>query len=366
MKFIGTFSIVGLLFLVGCQKQASDEGSSAPSGTGGARMTDMMPEAGTKPQTSATGEKPHVGYVTNGVASFWTIAEKGAKDAGEKFNANVDVKMPPNAAIEEQKRMVQELLAQKVQGIAISPINPDNQGDLLDEIASQTNYITHDSDAPKSKRLVYVGMDNYTAGRMCGQLVKQAMPAGGTVMIFVGRLGQANAQLRRQGVIDELLDRSNDPKRYDDPGKGELKGSQYTILDTRTDQFDRTKAKSQAQDAIAKYPDLGCMVGLFAYNPPQILAAVKEADKLGKIKIVAFDEADETLQGIKDGHIYGTIVQNPYKYGYESVRILAALAKGDKSVLPKGGFFDIPARSITKENVEEFWTELKGLMEEKK
>jgi ribose transport system substrate-binding protein len=191
------------------------------------------------------------------------------------------------------------------------------------------------------------------------------MPEGGTVMIFVGRLGQANARLRRQGVIDELLDRSEDAKRYDEPGKGELKGSKYTILDTRTDQFDFVKAKSLAQDAIAKHPDLGCMVGLFAYNPPKILEAVKEADKLGKIKIVAFDEADETLQGIKDGHIYGTIVQNPYKYGFESVRVLAALARGDKSVLPKEGFLDIPAREIKKDNVDKFWDELKGLMKKK-
>jgi ribose transport system substrate-binding protein len=188
------------------------------------------------------------------------------------------------------------------------------------------------------------------------------MPEGGDVMIFVGRLGQANADLRRQGVIDELLDRSEDSKRYDDPSKGVLKGKKYTILDTRTDDFDFAKAKAVAQDAIAKYPNLGCMVGLFAYNPPKILEAVKEAGKLGKIKIVSFDEADESLQGIKDGTIYGTIVQDPYRYGFESVRILAELARGNETVLPKEKFLDIPAREITKANVDEFWKKLKELM----
>jgi ribose transport system substrate-binding protein len=303
-----------------------------------------------------------VGFVTNGIDPFWTIAEKGAKDAGAdpKIDVNVEVRMPPKG-VDDQKRMVQELLARNVSGIAISPIDAKNQGDLLDEIAANTKLITHDSDAPKSKRLCYVGMDNYEAGRQCGKLVKQAMPEGGSVMIFVGRLGQDNAVLRRQGVIDELLDRSNDRTRYDEPGKV-LKGDKYTILDTRTDGFDRAKAKQLCQDAMTSNPDLGCMVGLFAYNPPICLDAVKDAGKLGKIKIVAFDENPNTLQGIKDGHIFGTVVQNPYKYGYESVRILAALARGDQSVLPKNGELIIPERVIRPDNLEAFWTEHKKLM----
>jgi ribose transport system substrate-binding protein len=60
-------------------------------------------------------------------------------------------------------------------------------------------------------------MDNYTAGRLCGELIKEAMPEGGSVMIFVGRLGQLNARQRRQGVIDELLERDHNPDRYDPP-----------------------------------------------------------------------------------------------------------------------------------------------------
>jgi ribose transport system substrate-binding protein len=309
---------------------------------------------------SGGSDKPRVAYVTNGIASFWVIAEKGAQAAAEKVGAEVVVKMPPNG-VEDQKSMCQDLLAEGISGIAISPIDPDNQGDLLDEISANANLITHDSDAADSQRLCYIGMDNYLAGRMCGQLVKEAMPDGGSVMIFVGRLGQANARLRRQGVIDELLDRDADDSRYDDPNAGELKGDKYTILDTRTDGFDFGKAKAQAQDAIAKYEDLGCMVGLFAYNPPLMLEAVREADKIGKIKIVAFDEDDATLAGIQEGAIYGTTVQNPYQYGYQSVEVLTALANGDKSVIPESGFINVEARNIVQGTVDDFWAELKKL-----
>ena len=91
-----------------------------------------------------------------------------------------------------------------------------------------------------------------------------------------------------------------------------------------------------------------------AYNPPKIIEAVKEAGKQGKIQVIGFDEDAETLQGIIDGHVHGTVVQDPYQYGYQSVRILAALARGDKSVLPENGFLNVPAQTITKENVVEF------------
>jgi len=108
------------------------------------------------------------------------------------------------------------------------------------------------------------------------------------------------------------------------------------------------------------------MVGLIASNPPLLLEAVRDADKLDQIQIVAFDEDFATLDGIAEGTIHGTIVQNPYRYGYESVRVLAELARkdGDPSALPEGGTLLIPARTIRRDNVAEFRTELEGLLAE--
>jgi len=309
---------------------------------------------------SKSGKKNDVAFVTNGINPFWVIAQRGAEKAGEELGVNVEVRMPAEGAA-DQKRMVQELLAQGIDGIAISPIDPENQNSLLQEIADNSILITQDSDAPDSPRECYIGVDNYKAGRMCGNLVKEALPDGGEIVLFVGRLGQANARLRRQGVIDELMDRSHDNTRYDKPGNV-IKNNKYTILETRTDNFDYPQAKVNAQDAIAKYPMLKCMVGLFEYNPPLCLEAIRDAGKLKEIKVVAFDEAGTSLQGIIDGTVVGTVVQNPYKYGYESVRVLNALANGDKSVIPENQIMHIPARTIKKDNVEKFWAELKSLV----
>ena len=305
-------------------------------------------------------KRPLIGFVTNGIDPFWSIAEAGAKAAGKEFDVDVDVKMPPSdGRIANQIRMIEELLTLGASGIAVSPIKPEDQQDILNSIGDRCHFLTHDADAPDSNRLAYVGMNNYDAGRVCGKLVKESLPEGGEIMIFVGSLDQLNARLRRQGVIDELLDRPHDPTKYDPPTVGALKGGKYTVLDTRTDDFDKAIAKSLAEEAITKYPDLDAMVGLFAYNPPQILAALKEADKINKIKVIAFDEQDGTLQAIMDGTCVGTVVQDPYRYGYESVRILAGLAREDKSVIPANGFLEIKERVIRKDNVKQFWDELK-------
>ena len=162
--------------------------------------------------------KPRFAFVSNGVASFWTIASVGVGTAGRDLGVNTEVLMPAEG-IADQKRMIEDLVAREVQGIAVSPIDAENQVELLNLAAAKTRLITHDSDAPKSNRLVYIGMDNYTAGRMCGELVREALPKGGKVMLFIGRLEQDNARLRRQGVIDALLGRPHDPKNFDTPGK---------------------------------------------------------------------------------------------------------------------------------------------------
>lgn len=219
-----------------------------------------------------------VAYVTNGIDPFWTIAAAGAKAAGKEYDVNVLLRFPPKGVV-DQKRMLESLLVQDdVTGIAVSPIDPKNQGDILNEIGDIKHYITHDSDAPNTNRLLYIGMNNYDAGRMAGELIKEAMPEGGSVMIFVGRLGQLNAEQRRQGLIDELLDRSKDASRRD-PNDQVIKGEKYTILGTKLDNFDKARAKQNAQDTISKYPDIGCMVGLFAYNPPLCLQAIREAGR---------------------------------------------------------------------------------------
>nr|XP_061811998.1 ribose import binding protein RbsB-like [Nerophis lumbriciformis] len=299
--------------------------------------------------------KPSYALVTTGVASFWDICKKGGEDAGKELGVEVEVLMPSSG--DDQKSKLEDLLAKGVDGISVAAIDPINQAGLYDEVAENSILITMDTDAPTSKREVYVGMDNYDAGWMCGELVKEAIPKGGEVVLFIGRLEQDNAKRRRQGVIDCLLGREKDSSRYDAPGQSQI-GEKYTVLATLTDQFDRAKGKANVEDMLTKHEGVAALVGLFAYNPPLILEALKQAGRVGEVKVIGFDEDEVTLQAIKDGAVYGTVVQDPYEYGKRSIEVLHALSKGDKSVIPESRFIDIPARQIRKANVEAFWEDL--------
>jgi ribose transport system substrate-binding protein len=309
--------------------------------------------------------KTRVAFVSNNPESFWTIAEAGTKKAAEEENVEVLFRKPAQGDAALQKEIIDTVLGQGVKAIAVSVIAPKDQRAYLDEIAAKVPLITQDNDAPDSKRLCYIGTDNYEAGKAAGRLVKEALPEGGTVVIFVGDLVPLNAQQRRQGVLDELAG-TRDAKA-DKLGK-------YRVYRTYTDQPEGPqKAKENAVDALTalQNEDKVCLVGLWAYNPPAILSAVKDKGKVGKVKIVGFDEDPATLQGIADGAVYGTIVQQPFLFGYESVKLMAALARGNRSQLPAGGVRHVPHMVITKDGgkgrrpVAEFRDELEKLLGKK-
>ena len=297
------------------------------------------------PSTSSDGgKKLRLAFVTNNASDFWTIARAGCNKAAEEIpNITVDFQIPSDASAAGQKRIIDDELARGVDGIAISPVDPANETPMLNEVAKQAMLVTQDSDAPNSDRACYVGTDNVAAGRQAGELIKKVLPDGGKIMLFVGSPDAQNAKDRKSG-IEEVL-----------------KGSKVEIIDTRTDDTDRVRAKANVQDTLVKYPDVACLVGLWSYNGPAIINAVKEAGKTGAVKIVCFDEEDETLAGVKSGAVFATVVQQPYEFGRQAMTVMAKYLRGDKSVVPAGKQIFVPTLKIQKDNVEEFQTKLNKL-----
>lgn len=276
-------------------------------------------------------------FVTNGASDFWAFTREGCKKAdAELEDFEVDFRLVSDATSAEQRRIIDDLMVRGAKGIAISPIDPVNQKPMLDELSEKITVITCDSDIPGSKRLCYLGTDNVAAGRQAGEMIKEVLPNGGKIMIFVGKADTQNSKERVQGIKEAIA------------------GSNIEILDIRTDNNDKVVAKSNVSDALVKYPDLACCVGLWNYNGPAILNAVSDAGKLGTVKIVCFDEDEETLSGVKDGYIYGTVVQQPYEFGYQSIKLLADIINGDKSKIPPDKMIIVPTLIINSNNVGEF------------
>lgn len=293
-----------------------------------------------KSDGGASGKKLKLAFVSNNASDFWTIARAGTTQAEKELgNVQVDFRIPSSGQAAEQRQVIDDLLAKGVDGIAVSPVDPANQTEFLDKIASQTLLITHDSDAPKSKRVCYIGTDNTAAGVEAGKLIKEALPNGGKIMIFVGTLDAANAQERYNGI------------------KKELAGSKIEIIDVRTDETDRARAQKNVEDTLVKYSDVAGLVGLWSYNGPAILNGVKSSGKGGAVKIICFDEEAQTLAGVAAGDIYGTVVQQPYEFGKQAITRMAQYLGGDKSALA-GGQQIVPTLSIKQDNVAAFKAQL--------
>jgi ribose transport system substrate-binding protein len=300
--------------------------------------------ARTGDSTKTSSKNLRLAFVTNTAADFWTIARRGTEKAdAELDDLTVEFKIPSDGTAAEQKRIVDDLLAKGVDGIAISPVDPENQTQLINETAKTALVITQDSDAPKSDRAFYVGTDNVAAGRQAGGLIKEALPQGGKIMIFVGKLDARNAQERYQGIREAV------------------QGSNVEIIDVRTDDTDQVRAKSNVADTLVKYPDVKALVGLWSYNGPAILSAVRDANKIGQVKIIAFDEEDPTLAGVRDGSIYATVVQQPFEFGYQAIQLMHKVLRGDPSVIPASKQVFIPTLVIKRDSVEAFTKKINQL-----
>jgi ribose transport system substrate-binding protein len=301
-------------------------------------------KADNAPAANPPAKKLKLAFVANNAANFWTIARSGCDDAAKELgDVEVDFRIPATGSAAEQQQILNDLVAAGVDGIAVSPIDPKNQIDFLNNIAAQTLLICCDSDAADSKRVCYIGTDNEAAGEQAGQLIKEVLPDGGKIMLFVGFLDAQNAKDRVAGINKAL------------------EGSKIEIVDIRTDDADHVRAQKNAEDALVKNPDLNALVGLYSYNGPAILNAVRGAGKTGAVKIVCFDEDADTLAGVASGDIYGTVVQQPYEFGKQAITRMDKYIHGDKTQLAGGKMF-VPTQALKKDTVGAFSDNLKKIL----
>ncbi|HEY6546257.1 MAG TPA: sugar-binding protein [Vicinamibacteria bacterium] len=282
-------------------------------------------------------------FVTNNTSEFWKIAASGVHKYEREGKVQVDIKMPPNGKTEEQNQILENLVSQGYDAIAVSVIAPRDQVQALNAAAARTRLITFDSDASESKRLLYVGTINYEAGKKLGERIVQLLPKGGKMAVFVGFFSADNAAQRLQGIADAVS------------------GHGIEIVEKREDQTDRAKARSNVEDILNARPDVNLVCGLWSYNGPAIAAALEGTGKRGQVLAAVFDEEDGTLKGIREGTIAGTVVQHPFEMGYRSARWMHRLATDfDKarSEIPADGIENTGVEVIDQASLADFETRL--------
>jgi len=293
---------------------------------------------------------PELVFVTGGSEPYWQLTIEGAKAAAKDNGVKLRVDAPEvNDNLEAQMKIVDHLDVGKLGGIAISPIDAERQTPRINELVQRgKKVVTFDSDAPLSTRASFIGSNNAYAGANCARLVNEAIPEGGKVAVLLANLTKENMRGRKQGFEEEIAQIRS--------GEGEGAPAKFEVVGYFEDDGDMEKCGEIVRETLEKNPDLKCIVGMNARHGPTLLKVLGERKKLDQVKLITFDDAAETLDGIEAGHIFATMAQDPYQYGYQSVVSLASLCRGDDTSVPivgRGAWF-VNAEPIRKENLQEY------------
>jgi ribose transport system substrate-binding protein len=313
----------------------------------------------TQPESPAARPKTtRIALLTAHTDSFWDIVVEGARDAAKQFNAVVDVQVPEEGvegANTQTMRLV-NLDTEKFDALALSPRSPDEQTLLISKLAEKMFVVTVDNDAPQSIRHLHIGTNNTSAGGLAAELIQRAVPEGGEIAIFVGDNERQNARDRRSAIISALAGKEDDSRAADADIMKPIEVGEFTIVGSYLDGGDEEKAVANVEQALSDHPDLVCMVALYGYNGPACLDGLKKAGKVGNVKIVAFDQHEATLRGIEAGEIIGTVVQDPYRYGFEAVRVLTRFHCDEEFAVPNrgAGAILLPCSIVDQQSLEDY------------
>ena len=266
--------------------------------------------------TAALAEDITIAVVPKVAVPFFDDCNTGAKEAADKAGVNYQWVVPQNTQGSTQVKIMEDLIARHVSGIAISVNEPKSvEGVIKDAMAAGIKVVTFDSDSANSGRSMYIGTINKQAGVTMGKAMAEAIGGKGKVAIVTGQLGASNLNERIDGVKEAL-------KEYPD----------IQIVATEGTEDDLAKAVSVTEAILRANPDLAGVFGMSQVGGPavaKVLAEKEFADRKGAVKVFAFDDLPDTVQGVKDGYINAIMVQRPVTMGRLAVENLVAQIKGE-------------------------------------
>jgi ribose transport system substrate-binding protein len=270
---------------------------------------------------------------------FFDQARDGCKKAEAESNGAFEcmyIGPGEHGGGDEQVTIVQDLVAKKVDGIAVSPSNAAAMAVAL-EAAKEAGIpvLTWDSDLlPESQglRVAYIGTHNYEIGTNLAKLAKAIKPNGGTVCIQSGGAAAANHNERMQGIRDELSGK----KSAASPGdvlKGEGGWTEAEGCPLYTDD-DFPRSVQQFEDFMAKNPNVDAFIptgGFPQFIPDANRAAVEKykgkiADK--SLALVVADTLPVQIEQMKEGLSLGQVGQRPFEMGYKTMMALKDMKEG--------------------------------------
>lgn len=298
-------------------------------------------EGGSGKGPAPSGKKLKIAVIPKGTThEFWKSVHAGAVKASRELG---EVEMVWKGPLKEddlksQIDIVQSMTAQGVAGIVLAPLNDKA---LLNPVkaaaAAGIPVVIFDSDLQGQAHISFVATDNKAAGARAAEHLGKALAGAGKVVVLRYQEGSASTAARESGFLEALK------KSF--PAVTLVSDSQYGGATTES-----AFATSENLLAASKAAE-GGVTGVFCPNESTtfgMLLALRKAGLAGKIKLVGFDASDKLIQGLREGHIEGLVVQNPLRMGELAVRALVGHLRGQKQEART----DTGSRVVTKADLD--------------
>jgi ribose transport system substrate-binding protein len=251
--------------------------------------------------------------VPKGVHPYFEPVYRGFEEAAKKYGILSEIDAPPRFDVALQVKVIEDLIARGVSGIAISA-NDDRGLVAVIHEATQAGIrvITVDAPAPSSEALTYIGTDNESAGYEAGKRMATAMGGRGSIAVLQGGMAATNLNLRTRGFARALAEHA--------PG--------VTVVDVVDEGGDFAMSVNKTEGLLAEHPKLSAIFSVSAEGAPAAAAVLKRGGRAGKVLVAGFDDLGDTLQGIREGSIVFCVVQNTYRMGWLSVERLMDAVNG--------------------------------------
>jgi ribose transport system substrate-binding protein len=248
-------------------------------------------------------DERYILVTTNVNLPYWQEAQAGLADVGKLMGVKVELTGPASYSPNEELTAFQQAVGQHPAVILVSVSNPQLFKDAIDgAVAQGIPVVCVDADAPDSKRVLFVGTDNFRAGQESGKRMGDLLKGQGSIAI-VTLNGQLNVEERVRGVNEAL-------KKF--PG--------IKVVQTIDDKGDARNAYDALSTLLKSKEKIDGIIGLEASGGAGAADVLNRLDMTGKVKIVAFDKDPETLDWIQRGAITATVVQKPYIMSFYGVR----------------------------------------------
>jgi ribose transport system substrate-binding protein len=262
---------------------------------------------------------------------FFDDCNTGAKTAADALGVKYQWVVPQNTQGSTQVRILEDLIAKRVDGIAISVNEPKSvEAAIKKAVANGIKVVTFDSDSPNSGRSMYIGTINTAAGETMGESMAKAIGGEGEVAVVTGQLGAVNLNERITGIKNALA-----------------KYPKIKLVATEGTEDDLAKAVS----TFRAHPALKGIFGVSQVGGPavsKVMATKEFAVKKATVKVFAFDDLPDTIKGVKEGYIQGIMVQRPITMGKLAVEHLVDQITG-KETAPKD--VDTGVNVVTSQNL---------------